>query len=166
MKCLLGWYDRSWSPSVVRLHEQCTLSVEQSYGWRMPNGNRGFRFMSNLGACSSQCMLLSHLMMWESFLLSMLVLTLHSWSPLGRTWACGIRLVPTVRSAFQVTIHICECKGLQYKIHTTSDALKHLKLFTWQIVMTVPGAKTDTCVEYNETAGRLQQVSATDSRVW
>jgi hypothetical protein len=71
-----------------------------------------------------------------------------------------------VCSAFWVTIHICECKGLQYKIRRTSDALKHLKLFTWQILMAVPGAKTDTSVEYNETAGRLQQVSATDSRVW
>ncbi len=59
-------------------------------------------------------------------------------------------------SIFQITVHIYECEGLQYKIHKTYDALKHLKLFTKQFAMIVLGAKTNTCVEYNDVAGRLQ----------
>ncbi len=32
--------------------------------------------------------------------------------------------------------------------------------------MIVLGVKTDTCVEYNEVVGHLQQVFATNSKVW
>jgi hypothetical protein len=66
---------------------------------------------------------------------------------------------------FQIIIHIYECKGLQYNIHKTYDVLKHLKLFTRQIIMTVLGVKTYTCVEYNEVMGHLQHVFATDNRI-